>query len=510
MKPLLEAVFQQLVDRAPASVYASVVYECRSKKSVTVYPQSVEVDDKSMVGVNLRYLVGATMYEEATNLIDQASLNECVERLVQRVVDHGGQDKAYRSPTWAERVAEGLENDIVEQIPENPAPETWVHFGVRHAEDLPTDQAEMVRLAKETFSDVWDFRLSLGEDHPARNPDQLRVELKFATDEFLFIDSSVRMSQAITRNRQIPVLVKGHDRSFVLQGGIGGLESVSLDADHYQTLYDKLAKALTAERMSPGRYKLLMSPSLAGVFAHEAFGHSQEADTWARERSKARELYLSKQPVGNEHATILNNPAIYDNGDSGFGAWGSYFFDEEGWRAKKQYLVKSGVLQQPMTNLTSSLRLNIPRSANGKRENFGHAIYSRQTNTYFEQGDLTFMELIGLVDYGFLATEPFGGMEDPKGMGIQVGMQYLEEIRDGELTGQTFKAPNGGAVQMTGSVQEYLENILGRSKIDAFSEGPDESVHPWNELGGCGKYHKEFVEAGCGGPFLLVDKVLLG
>ena len=89
-------------------------------------------------------------------------------------------------------------------------------------------------------------------------------------------------------------------------------------------------------------------------------------------------------------------------------------------------------------------------------------------------------------------------------------MQYLEEIRDGELTGQTFKAPNGGAVQMTGSVQEYLENILGRSKIDAFSEGPDESVHPWNELGGCGKYHKEFVEAGCGGPFLLVDKVLLG
>ncbi|MBK7842313.1 MAG: hypothetical protein IPJ71_01255 [Bdellovibrionales bacterium] len=114
-----------------------------------------------------------------------------------------------------------------------------------------------------------------------------------------------------------------------------------------------------------------------------------------------------------------------------------------------------------------------------------------------------------MVDYGFFADLAFGGMEDPKGMGIQVGMAYVEEIKDGVLTGRTFKAPNGGAIQMTGYVPDYLGSIIAKSKIDAHREEVDESQHPWNEVGGCGKYHKEYVAAGCGGPYMLVDKVLL-
>jgi hypothetical protein len=33
---------------------------------------------------------------------------------------------------------------------------------------------------------------------------------------------------------------------------------------------------------------------------------------------------------------------------------------------------------------------------------------------------------------------------------------------------------------------------------------------PLNDAGGCGKYHKEFVFAGCGGPYMLLDQVTLG
>ena len=154
-------------------------------------------------------------------------------------------------------------------------------------------------------------------------------------------------------------------------------------------------KALkSADKLQPGKYRVLFGPVLTGVLAHEAFGHSQEGDTCARGRSKAWELHKIGVVVGNEHATILNNPAIYDNGDKAYAAWGSYFFDEEGWLAKSKFFSIDGVLKAPMTNLTSAIRLGVPRTANGKRESWANGVYTRQTNTYFSAGNKTLDELM--------------------------------------------------------------------------------------------------------------------
>jgi TldD protein len=249
---------------------------------------------------------------------------------------------------------------------------------------------------------------------------------------------------------------------------------------------------------------------LAGVLAHEAFGHSQEADTCARGRSKAWELYKSEKIVGNQHATILNNPAIFENAGKTYGAWGSCFFDEEGWLSQEQVLLDQGQLLSPMTNLTSAIRLKIPRTANGKRESWANGVYTRQTNTYFSAGEKMLEELMIELDNGFLALHSAGGMEDPKGMGIQVGISYLHEIKKGKITGKLFKGPAGGDIQMTGYTPDILNSILNKSKIDFNSPEPDHAKYPFNDVGGCGKYHKEFVFAGCGGPFILLDQVILG
>jgi TldD protein len=265
-----------------------------------------------------------------------------------------------------------------------------------------------------------------------------------------------------------------------------------------------------AGRLSPGKYRVLFGPVLTGVLAHEAFGHSQEGDTCARGRSKAWDLHKSGESVGNQHATILNNPAIFDNGGKPYAAWGSYFFDEEGWLAQEQVLLDQGKLLSPMTNLTSAIRLGVPRTANGKRESWANGVYTRQTNTYFSPGDRTLNELLNDLGDGFIAMHPAGGMEDPKGMGIQVGISYLEEVKQGKPTGKFFKGPAGGDIQMTGYTPDVLNSIVAKSKIDYNTKAPDRSKHPFNDAGGCGKYHKEFVFAGCGGPFVLLDQVILG
>ena len=113
---------------------------------------------------------------------------------------------------------------------------------------------------------------------------------------------------------------------------------------------------------------------------------------------------------------------------------------------KQTTLVDEGLLQPPMTHLSSHHALKVPRTANGKREDWSHGVYTRQTNTYFSAGDKILDEMIQSMDYGFIAEECAGGMEDPKGMGIQVGIQYLEEVKEGKRTGRTFKGPNGGAL----------------------------------------------------------------
>jgi hypothetical protein len=63
---------------------------------------------------------------------------------------------------------------------------------------------------------------------------------------------------------------------------------------------------------------------------------------------------------------------------------------------------------------------------------------------------------------------------------------------------------------MTGYTPDVLNSIIGKSKIEADSSTPDRARHPLNDVGGCGKYHKEFVQAGCGGPYVLLDQVVLG
>jgi TldD protein len=353
-------------------------------------------------------------------------------------------------------------------------------------------------------------KIGIQEGIPSNELTYLVVRQSVAQEESIFIDRESNLSQTLYRTGLTLITMSGAERTYLRAGGLGGLEAAEVKDEQLQNLLKDLKGLKTAGRLKPGKYRVLFGPELTGVLAHEAFGHSQEGDTCARGRSKAWDLYQTGQLVGNTHATILNNPAIFENGTESFGAWGSYFFDEEGFLAQEQVLLEKGKLLAPMTNLTSAIRLGIPRTANGKRESWASGVYTRQTNTYFSAGTQTYQALIDQIQEGYLALHPAGGMEDPKGMGIQVGISYLFEVKNGELTGRIFKGPAGGDIQMTGYTPDVLNSIIGKSKIDAWSTTEDQARFPKNDVGGCGKYHKEFVFAGCGGPYMLLDQVILG
>ncbi|MEO5969613.1 MAG: TldD/PmbA family protein [Bdellovibrionia bacterium] len=498
---------------AQSEWYGSIFLERKSSKNFSANLKQTQLSDQTSMGVVFRIYDGYTLFEEATDDLEISKLEIFVQSFVKRIkarpILPGTTKTPYSPPSWKERLSVPLENEITSQLPKNLSPQIPVHFGIRFSSD--PRQLD----AKDYFDNLRKLVLQCKTQAAEEGftPEELTyvvARTNFTQEESIFIDRETNMSQTLYRLSLSITTMAGSDRTFCRIGGLGGTEAIQLDGSEIKTMLKDLKALRSADRITPGKYRVLFGPVLTGVLAHEAFGHSQEADTCARGRSKAWELHKSGQIVGNQHATILNNPAIFENAGKSFGAWGSYFFDEEGWLSREQVLLDQGKLLPPMTNLTSAIRLKIPRTANGKRESWANGVYTRQTNTYFSAGNKMLAELMTGLGSGFLALHPAGGMEDPKGMGIQVGISFVYEVEGGKLTGRVFKGPAGGDIQMTGYTPDILNSIVDKSKVDFDTPGPDYAKYPFNDVGGCGKYHKEFVFAGCGGPYVLLDRVILG
>lgn len=105
--------------------------------------------------------------------------------------------------------------------------------------------------------------------------------------------------------------------------------------------------------MEAGVYPVILAPVVAGVFAHESFGHKSEADFMLGDETMKKEWALGTK-VG---ADILS---IYDSGID-FGR--PYPYDDEGTKATKTYLIKNGVLSGRLHSVsTAAILTNRPRA----------------------------------------------------------------------------------------------------------------------------------------------------
>jgi TldD protein len=165
---------------------------------------------------------------------------------------------------------------------------------------------------------------------------------------------------------------------------------------------------------------------------------------------------------------------------------GGFYFDDEGEISTPIHIIKDGTLMRGLTDLASSQKLKIPRSANGRRESYARKAYARMTNTFFANGESSPEEVISSVKDGLYLRYATNGMEDPQAWGIQVEGLWAEEIKNGKRTGKIYSP-----VIMTGFVPDLLKSIS--------MAGNDCSI---SGLGMCGKGHKEWVKNTTGGPHL--------
>ncbi len=311
----------------------------------------------------------------------------------------------------------------------------------------------------------------------------VRISYNELSEHAVFVDGSADLAQRVQRvNMFLMVIVAsptGDVRyDFSAKSGSAGWEVLNWSDEEIQNTVDGALALLSAERIEPGEYRIITAPGVSGTICHESFGHGVETDMFLKERARA--AHFIDKVVGSPLVNIMDDP-------SQPGSFGSYFFDDEGHMSSSTQIVEDGLFRRGITDRYSAAALKIPRSANGRRQDYSRKAYARMSNTFFGPGTSTLEEMISQVDHGVFLDKWSSGMEDPQGWGIQVTCHYGHEIKAGRITERVF-APIG--------IAGYVPDVL--QSITAVSDGV------MMDGGTCGKGHKEYVPVASGGPYLLL------
>jgi TldD protein len=263
---------------------------------------------------------------------------------------------------------------------------------------------------------------------------------------------------------------------FLSLSGAGGFELARVTDDQLRQTVETAVRLLDAGRIEPGLYDTVTDHSLSGVIAHECFGHGVEMDLFPKGRARA--AHFVGQRVAAPGVDMYDDPSVP-------GAFGSYYFDDEGELARPTQILRDGVLVAPISDFAATTYSAGVHTPNGRRQDFTRKAYARMSNTFFASGSVAPAAMIAGVEHGIYLRKAMSGMEDPMGWGIQVTALYGEEIVHGALTGKLYSQ-----VGISGYVPDLLRSI---SAI-----GSDMGI----EAGSCGKGHKEMVGVTTGGPHL--------
>lgn len=241
-----------------------------------------------------------------------------------------------------------------------------------------------------------------------------------------------------------------------------------------------IAHTRDAVPVAPGRYTCVLAPVVTGVFAHESFGHKSEADFMIGDETMMKAWAIGSA-VGAPDLNIL------DRGDTE--GSGYVPFDDEGTRARCNYIIKNGQLTGRLHSSVTAASLGEMLTGNARAVSFEYEPIVRMTNTYIGGGSLSLDDLLAPIANGIYIEDLHHG----SGMTtFTIAPHRAYMIRDGKIA-----EPVRISV-ISGNVMETLH------KIDGFSR--DEEFFSF-ALGGCGKMEQAPLRVSFGGPAIRVNDI---
>lgn len=271
-------------------------------------------------------------------------------------------------------------------------------------------------------------------------------------------------------------------RGFESVASHDGFETVKGQHEKARAAAERAVKLLSAPPVQGGIYTVILNPKLAGVFAHEAFGHLSEAD-FVYENPRMRELLKIGKRFGTEALSIADDGSIP-------GLYGSCKYDDEGVKTRRNYLIKGGVLVGRLHSRETAAKMKEPITGNARALGYAHEPIVRMTNTYIEPRDAKFEDMISEVKLGVYALDMVGGETMTEMFTFSAAYGYM--IREGKI------AELVRDVVLTGNLFETLENI------DMIGDDLQ-----WSH-GHCGKGEQQGLPTGTGSPHIRIQNVVVG
>jgi TldD protein len=229
-------------------------------------------------------------------------------------------------------------------------------------------------------------------------------------------------------------------------GGTVGFELFDLypPEEYARKAAERALKMLEAPPAPAGKMMVVLSSEAGGTLIHEACGHALEADFIL----KGTSIFGNKigKKVASYLVTVLDDTTLP-------GKFGSLAFDDEGTTTQKTILIENGILKGFLSDWFTARQLGIPRSGNGRRENFRHKPVPRMTNTLIAPGKTNPSEIMASVKNGLLVKRMGGGE-----VNVTNG-DFVFEVTEGYLIENgKIKHPVRGAI-LTGNGPRVLEMV---------------------------------------------------
>ncbi len=176
-----------------------------------------------------------------------------------------------------------------------------------------------------------------------------------------------------------------------------------------------------------GEWDCVLSPVFVALLAHEAVGHTMEADAILQKDSVGR-TYMGKQVASplvsltDFHSTVCGGKApLLD-----------IPVDDEGVKCIDAPIIKDGILCGAMTDRHTASLLGMPMTGNARAHQYCDTTIIRMRNTCFHPGTSKFDDMIAAIDRGYYLKTCGGGNGSLKGEFRMTAME-LYEIRGGRL-----------------------------------------------------------------------------
>ena len=351
-------------------------------------------------------------------------------------------------------------------------------------EENSCEKSFETKKAKKTTKELIDFAKAVYNHIKETYNDLASVMVRIACDDMekQILTSSRAYYYTLTpRSNVVVKMIMDREGSPIeLVKSFGGLGQFEDNFDEpsdlnegIHKLYMQLKEKVQGVYAEAGLKDVIIDSSIAGLFAHEAIGHTVEAD-----------FVLGGSIAGYNMNKQVASPLItlIDFAHTAYGKTCPVpvYIDDEGTKGKDVVVLEKGILKSFMHNKETANIFNVEPTGNARATEYYDEPLIRMRNTCIAPGVDKLEDMIASIEDGYYLVSATNGQADTTSE-FMFGISFGYEIKNGKL---------GRAIldtTISGIAFEVLKSVTMVS---------DELK--WSNGGWCGK--KQLIKVGMGGP----------